>query len=112
MAKTLKYFVLDENIPEWGVSPKLSVAVPIAPSGVEFKSTKDASKTMYTVLRSKVNKETVAELRKFLKQQKRTLGKSKQGDFKKGFSGYKVNFSKNIARTAGSKAFASARKTR
>jgi hypothetical protein len=110
MPKTLKYFVLDENVPEWGVSRKLSVAVPIAPSGVEFKSTKDASKAMDIVLRSKVNKETVAELRKFLKQQKRTLGKPKQGDFKTGLSGYKVSFSKSF--TGGSKAFASARKVR
>src|SRR6266496_2267852 len=110
MPKTFKYFVRDENVPEWGVSPKLSVAVPIAPSGVEFRSTKEASKAMDNVLRSKVNKETVAELRKFLKQQKRTSSKSKHGEFSKGFVECKVNFSKSFARPAGSKAFASARK--
>lgn len=53
---------------------------------------------MYTVLRSKVSKRSIAELRKFLRRQKPTLGKLKRSDFKKGFWGTPVIPSKRSSR--------------
>jgi hypothetical protein len=70
MSKSKRYLVWHEVVPEWGLSPYVSTAVPIAVSGAEIKSTKDASEAMYTVLRSKADKGLIAEIRKLARGQK------------------------------------------
>lgn len=69
-----KYVFSSEPVPEWGLAPAVSTAVPIAPSGIEIKSTRDASDAMYTILRSRVDKDAVASLRKFVARAKRSTG--------------------------------------
>lgn len=53
--KQSKFVVVNGRIPEWGVSPLVSTAVPIAASGTEIKSTRGVSESMYTVLRARLN---------------------------------------------------------
>jgi hypothetical protein len=54
MAKQTKYIFGQRKIPEWGVSPVISTAVPIAASGAEIKSTRVASQGIFNVLTSRV----------------------------------------------------------
>jgi hypothetical protein len=56
MAKRSKLFVSGHIIPEWGVSPRISTAVPIAASGTEVKSTRIVSESVNALLRAQVNK--------------------------------------------------------
>lgn len=55
MAKLSKYVFVNGRISEWGVSPRISTAVPIAASGTESKSTQWVSKSMNGLLRSRID---------------------------------------------------------
>jgi|SRR5712671_7485742 len=86
MPKQIKYVVLNARIPEWGVAPSLSTAVPIVVSGAQVKSTKDVSNGMYSVLRHKVSPNLVDEVRKLIAKTKREKDKNTyfSGTFSKG----------------------------
>jgi hypothetical protein len=70
MSKATKFVVdLNRPLPEWGVSQTISAAVPIAVSGAEIKSTRNASLGMHTVLRARIrekNLNDVAEVQRFV----------------------------------------------
>lgn len=71
MSKTIKHIFIHHAIPEWGVTPSVSSAAPIAASGAEIKSTKDVSNGMYTVLRKlKQDEELLTAVRKAVAEAK------------------------------------------
>lgn len=79
MAKDSKFLIdLDEPLPEWGVSPKVSKAVPIAASGAEIRSTRGVSEAIHRVLLSKVSSKVtpaaMVEFRNVLSNAKKQKG--------------------------------------
>lgn len=63
-SKLLK--VTDDFLPEWGVAPAVSTAVPIAVSGTEVKSTRDVSEAMHNLLLSRRDMNAFRQVRRII----------------------------------------------
>ncbi|HEY3771267.1 MAG TPA: hypothetical protein VGN44_21520 [Candidatus Angelobacter sp.] len=67
MAKSSKLLTFaDDSLPEWGVSPGISTAVPITVSGTEIKSTRDVSEAMHNLLLSRRDVAAVNQVRRVI----------------------------------------------
>lgn len=76
MPKPVKSIVLHNKIREWGLTPCVSTAVPVAASGVEIQSTREVSNAMYGVLRKKVNENLISEVRRLVTVTKNSAPKN------------------------------------
>jgi hypothetical protein len=67
MSKRSKLLTLaDDFLPEWGVAPAVSTAVPIAASGTEVKSTRDVSEAMHNLLLSRRDVNAFHQVRRII----------------------------------------------
>lgn len=70
-----KFIRIVEEIPEWGISPTVSIAVPIVASGAQIRSTRPVSDAMNTVLRASIDKDLIERARKVVARAKQEKSK-------------------------------------
>ena len=65
--------VADDFLPEWGVAPAVSTAVPMAVSGTEVKSTRDVSEAMHNLLLSRRDVKAFQQVRRIIADKARNV---------------------------------------
>jgi len=86
MSKRSK-LLIDDFLPEWGVAPAVSTAVPIAVSGTEVKSTRDVSEAMHNLLLSRRDVNAFRQVRRIISGSKARNASA--------FAGFQLNGTKS-----------------